>query len=605
MPTVPKYEQQVRESGGPNVQLKSNVSIEAFGGGQANAFGAVNKLAGQAANIVSEVQKDVERTNNKEDSNVLDQWVTPKVYGADGVLNTARGKDALDAPNMLRPEFDKFVADYTKDMNSERAAQFKQMAEGRWTDIDRTLNIHGAREFESYRKETFSSFIQNKERSALENYNDPAVVDREIGEQVRALTEFGETERWDPETLNNKKAEIVGKTRTEIVKRMIADGNPLGAEAYYKQYSDDFVDKTSVLSTLKTSTREYKAEAIATDLFRKGISDEAAAYQSLEKIKDPDLKSEALSKIRMKIAVKENRQKEEFSKLADDTYVHVMQGGSFDSLHPDQKGRFSEEEQKVFKRIEQRAAGALPEKTDITKYSKYSMMPASQLGQMSFKDLVTDAADNLTKDQFNQLRSKWMLASSAFKGDEKAKEILASEGEKDELLFRAMQDFRVSGVKSDTLKTAKGMGEAAQLTYQKMQFELNDILLREKKNLNGKEPPLDFVKKSAQELAKKYSSEVETEGMLWNSTKKIEELDDEDRAKVLVPFKKIPDTEQIKMLNVLRSNGQLKGMRPDEALSAIKNGAPLGKKIREQMERAYGQRLLGDEQAFKSKLLGN
>lgn len=602
MPSVPKYNEQVKEQGMSGAKLQGGASIEAFGGGRANQVAdAIGGLSQAASGIYQKVQADADKLHDKEDANLLAGFKTDRVYGPNGVLRTVKGKAALDIPNTLRPEFDDYVNTLTKDFSEDRKMRFKERAETEWSEINRTVNIHGSTELTKHEDETFSGFISNQKRSAIESYNDNESVEKAVGEQRRAIAEYAEMRGHPSEWVQEKSAEIVSQTRSDIVKRLISDGNPLRAEAYYKQHADDFTDKDGMQTMLKSSTREYKAEIIANDLIAKGVGEDAAAYRSLEKITDPDLKSDALNKFKLKAHLIKEEQKMKVAEKKDQLLTHIIGGGSFSDAHPDQKDMLSDKEIESFKKFELQERGVLPKKTDITVWSKFDNMPPDHLAKVDYGQIL-DARMSLTNDQYNQVRQRYTLASNAAKGDPEAKARIADDGEKSDMLFKAMQDFKVAGANRDTVKGKKN--DEQDLAYQKMQQEMEDWSLDYEKSNSGKKPSPDVVKSKAYEIARRVGS-VEVKGEYYGTNlKKIADLDESDKQKALVPYDQIPERDLIQSINVLRSNGLANGLRNDEIMSAIKNGAPLGKLFKERIERAQGQKQIGDMNAYKQRLLG-
>jgi hypothetical protein len=59
------------------------------------------------------------------------------------------------------------------------------------------------------------------------------------------------------------------------------------------------------------------------------------------------------------------------------------------------------------------------------------------------------------------------------------------------------------------------------------------------------------------------------------------------------------------MINIMNANNKLQGLTPDEAMSALKNpNSRTGNALKERIQKAYGQGVIGNKNLIKQTLLG-
>jgi hypothetical protein len=609
MPTVPTWtSNNVQAQSGPNVRMNTDAPIEAFGGGAANRAGAVaantiGQIGGQAAALADQARRDADETIRIDTMNQMRAAEREMFYGKDGAMNV-RGKDALDLPSQYQERYQETMDKIGGSLTGQNRVWFERQRQNEWEGFAQKLEVHGAGEYNKYQDQVYKVGIETAKQQALDNYRNPEAVNQSIEDQKALTASFAARNGMDEEFVANANRHQVSETRSAIVKQLISDGNAYAADAYYRKHQDDFVDKAAVHNFIKPSLIEQQAQDISQNIFaQQGYTDKSSAFAAADKIKDPDLKKAVRSNLSIAIAMKEHDDEMKHTAKLDETDKFVRNGGrlrdapTFGELTPDERA--------AFESIEKGVAGA-SKTTDVTKYAEYMSLPAADLGMKKYEELVHDLGPNVTNAQWNRVKERWTIARGAMNGDEKAKSIAATETEKDQMLFSAMKDLRVAGLKDNT--TRKEMGSVAKQYYTMLSEQL-DIKTTQYREQNKKSPDISTMRSWANEMVREQMSDVELKGRLWGTnTKKYIDLDESDRERVIVKASKIPDTDKLQMISYMKKNAKIPGlsqMSDDEILSAIKNpNSSIGQSIRVRMEKAQGQLMLGDNKSYKRKLLG-
>lgn len=608
MPTVPRYSQpQVREQGFSNVKLDSSAPIEAFGGGSGlnQAVQAIGNVAQTAGKVGDEIKAQSDQRAVMDAVNAFQNHENDLTAGENGFLKV-KGKDALGVTEQYQDLARKKYEDLFKGLsNDDQKYLFKQNADKIMSSLKYKTETHSMHEYGKYQDQSDQDGIETQSNTAMLNYGDEGIVSDSINKKNGHILAMAQRNGWDEEMISNKISESNSKIRLGNTLRIMQDRTASSAEAYLKNHEGDFTasDLLNAKKALETGLRQEKSTYLADQIFDKeNFTDVSAATERAKQIQDEDLRDATLNKIKVKIALRDNQIKDDHAKTIVDVSNHVEKGGSIEQLPPDIQGRLSPKERDALQTRQLQILGALPEKNDMTKYSKYYNMEQLELGKKTLADLMIDARPSLTNDQWNRVRNRWEVAQASLGGDKKAKETWAGYQNEDETLFRTMQESKIAGLTTDSLK--EKMKEDQKLVYHSLQNDLNDRAVLWSASNNGKKPDGDTLRKISRDLVAEKAMKINTTGIFWDSEKQVGQLNESEKQKAYIKFEKIPEPEVRKMLNFLQSNNELKGMSKDEALSLVRNNSGYGKTVRDRMQQAYGQVAIGNKSLYTTKLLG-
>jgi len=163
--------------------------------------------------------------------------------------------------------------------------------------IDRQIQKHVGNEIEKYEADTFKSYMQSERQSAINTYQDPKAVETSIQNQKAKIQKFGENQGWDAETMKLNIQMAESQTHAGVISRMVANGDDLTAEAYYKENKDFIIyGREKVEEVVRESSSLGFVQRFTDEVMKKGL-DEKAALKEASKIENPRLRELAESKI--------------------------------------------------------------------------------------------------------------------------------------------------------------------------------------------------------------------------------------------------------------------------------------------------------------------
>lgn len=609
MPTVPRYNQpQVREQGLSNAKLDGSAPIEAFGGGAAaaNSFRSLGGLAENSGKVVQEIKQEADQRAVMDAVNGFQTHENELTSGENGFLKV-KGKNALGVTEqyqeLAKKKFDEV---YESLGNDDQKYLFKQNAEKIMNNLKYKTETHSMNEYGKYQDQSDQDGIETWGNTAGLNYGDESIVQDAINKKNGHILAMAQRHGWDDDMINNKINETNSKIRLGNTMRIMQDRTASSADAYLRNHEKDFTanDLLTAKKSLESGLRQEKSTYLADQIFDKeNYTDVGAAYERVQKIGDEELRDATLSKIKVKIALRDNQIKEEHTKLIMDVSDHVEKGGSIEQLPPEIQGKLGPKERDALDTRRLQKLGVIPEKNDLTKYHKFDSMDQLTLGKKTMADLLIEARPALTNDQWNRVKSKWEVAQGAMNGDPKAKEKWAGYQNENETLLRSMREAKIAGI-DDSVMGVKEMNEKQKEAYLKFQNELNDRSLLWSSQNNGKKPDGDTLRKISRDLVGEKAMKVYTDGMIWDSEKQLGELKDSEKESAYIPFNKIPPASIKRMVNIFKSNNMAKGLSDDEVMSLVNNNSGLGKLFRERMQRAYVHGATGNNLMMRKKLLG-
>jgi len=603
---VPKYNSPVvQKSDLPGVRATTDAPAAAFGVGQSEQLSSAVSGAGEVVTkFAAKAMQDANEQQFKEAANTFDAYQNDLTAGKDGYMNI-KGKSALGMSSDFQDRLKKKADEIAEGLSNDSVkTMFNQYHTKSAIDFKKQTDIYSNHEYNHFLNDSDKNIEETQRTRAVLNYNDPKLVEASIARQHDAVFTFAERNGVDPAPLI---AKSTSKTREGIVKQILLGGNAMAADAYFQTHKDDFTadDALSTRSMLDSAVRSERADSLADKVIvREGITSPYAAYDRLKSIKDEKLREEAMSKIKVKLAYRESEVKDNYSKTITDVDQHIEKGGSLDDLPQGIVGTLYADDKKAFRLREEQIAGAREIKPDVNTYHKYATMNAYDLSKMRLGELITAARPYTTNDQWDALRNRWEASQWTKDGDSSKKAAWSGEESANEAILRDMQRYKIGGVKEDS--NLQKLSDSDKIIYQNFKQKYDDASIAWSKQNGGKKPDYDTMKAITNKVVKDGAMQVYKEGFFSPSRVSVASLSESEKQKVFIPINEIPEPEVRQMINILSANNKLQGLTPDEALSAMKNSnSRTGNALKERIQRAYGQGVIGNKALIRQKLLGN
>ena len=303
MPRVPTTERQVATAPLPGVGLRADTSaappskaLEAGVGLAADIVQAETKKANQIATLEADTQRSMFETELLHDPET-------------GALNTL-GKNALGIYQPTMEAYDKKVGEISASLsNDTQRLAFNNLSAGRRVSIDKQLQQHGSKETLRYDNEVTQAWLANGLVTTSENYENAEAVSIYVAESKAVLTDHAKRNGWSAEKLKLEKTEQESKTHKTVIAQMLADGDDLAANEYFKKHDKNIIDDADLKGKLSNASTEGEAARLATDSWgRLGPTTDIDAAESdkmvddiRKKTKDPEILDAATTNILQRV----------------------------------------------------------------------------------------------------------------------------------------------------------------------------------------------------------------------------------------------------------------------------------------------------------------
>jgi hypothetical protein len=390
MPT-PRYRSgQVDQTALPQQRVQSFASDEAFNTGRSSQrLGAAQDQAtAQAFQIAEKAKSDADEVAFMgADSKAAELQLQVQ----NDVETNFRGQKAMEGIDHSHESWTKGVEDIRKGLNNDQQRlAFDRAVQNRYESLNKNVNVHAARERDTFDTESTNTAIKNYQNVALTNIHDPEQVDKSLGEIDAAYSGFLQRQKGiDPQSKEGQveRLSMISKTHVAGIERLLADGKDLDAKRYAEerekqgQITQD--DLVTIKGKLRSGTVYGEANRQADEFFKTGS--EKKALEMARGIEDPDISREAVQQVKLRFAEQEDRTR----KYKEDRY---LQATNLADTYKDKAKipMYNElplpERNAIDARIEQLRSGT-PAKTDINKWYELKSMASDPQSQDSFRKM--------------------------------------------------------------------------------------------------------------------------------------------------------------------------------------------------------------------------
>lgn len=241
MPTPPVYGgPKVNTSALPNARVSTNVPLEAFGGGQ-SLENVVSAGQGFLKVVQEEKQKADEIAVLEADTKAA-QLKNNMFYDPQNGAMTRKGKDAMAAVGDYTQQFNTKASEIRDSLsNDNQKALFQRKLAAHSLDLDNQLQKHAFVEGEKYYNDVADANVKAYTNQAISNYQDPNAVESAIAQQRDTIFSHAKNTGVAESVAEQNFSEVSSKTRTEVVQRMLANGDTATAQKYYTENKDKFL----------------------------------------------------------------------------------------------------------------------------------------------------------------------------------------------------------------------------------------------------------------------------------------------------------------------------------------------------------------------------
>lgn len=297
----------------------------------AASFGS--NLAGNVADIAAKIYERKQAATDDaallEFDNTLAGWEHARLHDPQsGVLNTVKGKDALDLPNTLGDEFDQMTSEAIDKLQPRQQQAAQRLAQRRREGIVSTLDSYGSREADAYEDAQVDASLKTSVQLGIANATDPVRLKNELDRQELVIA--GEVQRkgLPPEVRDRKIQEFRTATLTGAIDQLLTLDRDQAAQALFDATKNQIdgdkwaaIEKALEDSSLRRKGQQA-ADAIGTQA--KTLSE---ARDLVKAIEDPKLRDEVQQRVEHDWAVREKIEQDQSEQALVNAYNLVESGG--------------------------------------------------------------------------------------------------------------------------------------------------------------------------------------------------------------------------------------------------------------------------------------
>ncbi|TIT90385.1 MAG: hypothetical protein E5W41_00225 [Mesorhizobium sp.] len=269
MPTVPVYQSDVSLRPIYRQDLDANATPEAFGASIGRGMQGMAAGLGQAADAMQHLKELEDVARAKDADNSYADWLRERMYGDNGFM-TMEGRNAVDGRKAFEDEAAAKRKEFGANLTGGAASAYGTASQSRLQSAYGQSIVHAASERKSWFNDTSAARADTFANDALVNFNNPALVTKNIAAGQAELRQQAALHGWDADKLKQRESEYISGVHRNITLRIAAD-DPIAAENYMKSNAGQMSgkDQYELSNSLKTELIQEKskreAEAILSD----------------------------------------------------------------------------------------------------------------------------------------------------------------------------------------------------------------------------------------------------------------------------------------------------------------------------------------------------
>jgi hypothetical protein len=628
MPEVPRYTKpQVQEA--PLSNAKMSVTLP-----QDNASKAWEQLSASAtstAEVLHKVKNQNDLVAGLDAQNKFQAKMNGFHVGKDSYLNLTGVEASTATPVYQDKAKQAYDEIYDRLANDDQRLFFKIYADKAKTDLMYKTEHHAHIEGEKFKQQVLETNIKYRTQDSINNWHDPDMVDSGIEDMDYMIDhhaayftdpEHPEMDKVAPETVdaNGKvtsigykgllKLQIKSAVYAGVANQIMLNRGGNAAKAYANDHKDQMTveDYTRTMHMIEPRADKEEATSFVNSITSKPNWEDTGETEIMKRFKnDPEKRNYALTEFRIMKHEKKEQNNNVYSGSLGASIDAARAGKDPALTVPSQMWDvLSKQDQKDAQDIREKAIN--PDKFpanqqvlhDLTTKSIKELQKMSE-AEMKKQWLYIDENDHV------KFKQQWELAQEAKTNPKKAAQYHADQSDI-RILFQVLREKKVAGMNFDTQLTGGGkykMTDDQVRVKNAFQDAFANRLNTYSSEHGNKRPTAAEKMKIAVELVMERQKEVTVEH--WYGNKKImaSDIKDEDRSSAIIPLKQIGTKEREDMMAEMLNNSlfpkgaipqnidvkTFKGFNPDTAAS-----------IQVRMQKAWAQKLMGNEQAYKDIL---
>lgn len=260
MVKVPQYIPNVSARPIHQQNLAPVATPEAFGAGIGRGM---QQLAQGVSNLGASFQavQELEDQNRAKDAdNGYASWLRERMYGEGGFM-TLEGRNAVDGRAAFEAEAEQKRMEFGKGLTGGAAKMYQNASTARIQTTLQQSIVHTANARKAWFKDASAARADTFANDALANFNNPALVQKNLAAGIMELRERGSMEGWDADTLKLRELEYASGVHKNIALTM-AQNDALAADKYIKDNAAQMtaVDRVNLQKQLEGPILYAKAE---------------------------------------------------------------------------------------------------------------------------------------------------------------------------------------------------------------------------------------------------------------------------------------------------------------------------------------------------------
>lgn len=569
MPTVPRYEPQVRARGFGG-QLRSFETPASQG---AEIGSALQDLGAMGSRIGDRLFAHEQQMREREDIvaakrayTAADDRVRDLLHNPETGFYARRGENALKLTEEATKALDAVRRDATQGLSPRQVERFDALWERlRGGSLD-NISRHEANEFRAVEAATSDAMVQAAIADASTNWTDPASVQRAFELGHATLIAARQTSGWSDEIYQQKREAFDSAIHTAIVRNMMTV-DPTGARAYYSKHREAIIDVNGALAASLKEEGVRAASQAHADRIVALYGTGAKALAEAKKITDPAERDATETRIRQAGADVERFRTQDERRLSHQAGEIIARGGSIDDIPAEMWTRLDPRAQESLQRfVEFRSKGQEPKDTptgDALYYELSTQIMARDPAGLD-ANLYIVAHPYMSRSTYQSLVRLQTAANSRESRDE-AKRV--AHGRIDTVTKQVLEEMNINtstsanNPKRDEVARVMGRVHRALEIWQ---------------DANGIAKDSDI-----RAVVNQVMTEVTVPRSMWfDRTARLGMLSPEELAKAFVPYEKIPSRDERAIVSVIQADAKRQGQP-----------APTGEALQELVEMLYADEL--------------
>ena len=531
MPTPPRYDSpQIQRQGTPNVRVTQSAPVEAFGGGRV-AEGVSRPLNQIAQDTFQIAQKEKAKADDVAVQDAYTRTVQMKntlFFDPKNGAVTKGGKDAFGVIDEYGTQYDKEADEIENSLtNEDQRQQYRVIRARQKADFDNDLNKHVYSQAKRYEDETFKSTLSTSRDDAILHYNDPTKIQESVELQKAVIIDYAQKNNMPPEWVKQAITESNSKTHSEIINRMLANGDDPGAEKHFKEHKDQIGGEYSadIEKNLEEGSMRGNSQRAADTIVAKH-NDMGSALKAAKDIENPKLRDETERRIKDHFQTMKAAENDRKDAIFDSVSRKIETTKSRDSIPPAQWNAMDlQQRNAIDNRIKQLKEG-VPPVTDRKTYLELTDMVENDRKKFLNTNLMLYTS-NLSDSDFKKFAD--MQADAKKGGGQKIDGFMSDQ----QVVNGVLKQMKISK-NSDSADKFRKMLDTRVIQYEKD---------------TGKKADNDVLRKLSNELA---IQGITDKGLLWDTKKYSFQLNADESFEDIV----VPESDRAEIESELRKRGK-------------------------------------------------